>query len=774
VAVRDGTERRQAAIVASSSDAIVGRDLDCVVTSWNAAAERMYGYSAAEAIGHHMQRLLVPGHGDELVDLTARIRAGEVVEHYETRRARSDGTVIDVSVAMSPIRDARGNLVGTSTTARDITEAKAAAKALAALEARKSAILESALDCVITMDRFGQIVEFNPAAERTFGYSREEAVGRLLADLVVPPAQRRAHAQGLERHLRTGEGRIVGHRQEMVAQRADGTELPVELAVTRVDLPEGPVFTGYLRDLTEQKLARSRLVESQQLLEGILENSPALISLNDRQGRYLFINRQLAEALGVDAEAAKGRTAEELAPPEVSASWRDADRQVWQTGQPYQYEGVMPSPDGDRTLLMMKFPVLDAAGAMYAIATISTDITERKAAEAERELLGQRLRQSERLESLGQLAGGVAHDFNNLLAVILNYAAFVAEDTLDNPSLRADVEQIRIAAERAARLTKQLLTVGRREAVQTELLDVNGLVEETRSLLSRTLGEHIELVVQGDQGLPAISADRGQIEQVLLNLAVNARDAMPAGGTLTISTGVTDLDEDYARLHPGSRPGRHVALSVSDTGSGMAPEVLPHIFEPFFTTKPQGEGTGLGLATVYGVVTRAGGSIAVYSEPGLGTTFRVFVPVAQDQATVVAAPRAEHLEGRGETVLVVDDEPALAATTARMLRRHGYVVLEASSGAAALELAGGQEIHLLITDSVMPKMSGRELVSQVTQLWPELPVIFMSGYSEGVIGPQRIIAEGATLIEKPFSSEVLLAKVRQAIDGAARPPGGRR
>jgi PAS domain S-box-containing protein len=273
-------------------------------------------------------------------------------------------------------------------------------------------------------------------------------------------------------------------------------------------------------------------------------------------------------------------------------------------------------------------PIRDGAGTIVGSSTVGRDITESKRAEAVRRSLEERMHQSERLESLGQLAGGVAHDFNNLLAVILNYAAFVAEETADNPAVAADVAQILTAAERAARLTRQLLTFGRRDVVRTESLDLNAVVDDVHNLLSRSIGEHISLIVDAAHPLPSIRADRGQMEQVLLNFAVNARDAMPKGGTLTISTRATDLDAGDARLDPSAVAGRYVELSVSDTGTGIDREVASHIFEPFFTTKPKGEGTGLGLATVYGIVTEAGGSTTVDSEVGVGTTFRVLLPVA--------------------------------------------------------------------------------------------------------------------------------------------------
>jgi signal transduction histidine kinase len=391
---------------------------------------------------------------------------------------------------------------------------------------------------------------------------------------------------------------------------------------------------------------------------------------------------------------------------------------------------------------------------------------ERLQAQAERERLENRLHQSQRLESLGQLAGGVAHDFNNLLSVILGCASFVAEATVGNESVRADVEQIRTAAERAARLTRQLLMFGRREQVMLEALDLNAIVADVESLLARSIGGSVTLVVHPSAGLPAVRADRGQIEQVLVNLAVNARDAMPGGGTLTIGQGVTQLDEEYARLHPGVSPGRFVELSVSDTGEGMSPDVVARIFEPFFTTKPRGKGTGLGLATVHGVLTEAGGCLSVESELGTGTTFRAFFPADGDQAAAPAAPVvAVAITGGDRTILVVEDEPAVLAVTARLLRRNEYSVLAATTESEAMSLAAGHQFDLLLTDLVMPQTSGLELAERIHRLRPEAATLFMSRSSQDVHETRPVPDDGIAVLHKPFTEEALLESVHAAIAG---------
>ena len=632
--VRDGTERELAAIVESSADAIIGRTLDGVITSWNRGAEEMYGWTSGEMIGRSVFALVPSDRAEELRGLLAAVAEGERVEHLETQRLRKDGSLFDVSLSVSPIRDAAGVIVGASAVARDITTTKRALDALLASEARKTAILNSALDCVISMDHQGRVVEFNPAAERVFGYSRQDVVGREMAELIIPPGVRDEHRAGLARYLATGEGPVLGERLEIEAMRADGSVFPAELAINRVDPPGPPIFTGYLRDVTERNAIRAELASAEQ-----------------------------------------------------------------------------------------------------------------------------RRRQSERLESLGQLAGGVAHDFNNILNMISSYAGFVAEQVADDDTVRSDVEQITAAAGRAARLTRQLLLFAKRGAAEPEILDLNTVMADTAKLLSRTIGRHIELVVRPAPELPTIRAERGQVEQVLLNLAVNARDAMPAGGTLIMATRETELDEEYCRSHPDARPGHYVELAVSDTGIGMSADVIAHVFEPFFTTKPKGEGTGLGLATVYGILTEAGGSLSIESEEGNGTIFRVHFPALDVPIAPDNSPPANPTTVSRGTILVVEDEPAMMTLIARILRRNGFTVLEATNGIDALRLVAAHDLQLVLTDSVMPQVSGQHLAHELSAIRPHLPVVLMSGYTEGIPHSDQPARKSMPLIQKPFTEQALVERV---------------
>jgi signal transduction histidine kinase/CheY-like chemotaxis protein len=451
-------------------------------------------------------------------------------------------------------------------------------------------------------------------------------------------------------------------------------------------------------------------------------------------------------------------------------------------------------------------PVLGPAGAIAGVTTVSWQVSRKQGRDEARSEAGRRaargaqerrevtaytagrdalereerlqaqLQQAQRLENLGQLAGGVAHDFNNLLAVILNYVSFVSEELaaasesdfsqrLDNAL--SDLVHVKQATERAVGLTRQLLAFARREVVRPQVLDLDNVIAAVGEMLRRTIGEHVELVISLAGDLWPVLADPGQLEQVLVNLAVNARDAMPAGGTLTIDTGNITVDDDSAAGGSKAQQGRNVRLRVSDTGTGMAADVIQHAFEPFFTTKEAGAGTGLGLATVYGILAQAEGNIQIYSEPGTGTTFTITLPVTTETAIPILEPVPYQRVPKGETVLVVEDSAALREVTKRIFTRNGYQVITAANGPEALDIACAHagEIHLLVTDVVMPHMLGKEVAEKMRAIKPEIEVLFMSGYARPVLTSQGRLDPNVALVEKPFSEADLLAMAGQVLNG---------
>lgn len=520
------------------------------------------------------------------------------------------------------------------------------------------------------------------------------------------------------------------------------------------------------------------------LFAGLMEAAPDAMVCVDADGRIAAVNAQAELLFDYPRKELVGQPVEVLVPDQSRTDHPGHRERYLADPRPRPMGAGMELAgrrrDGSTFPAEISLSVIGTDTGMLALAAVR-DVTGRLEAQAERERLltqaerdrlERKLHQSQRLESLGQLAGGVAHDFNNLLGVISSYAAFAAKGVArQDPdgqwqSISDDIEQVQLAAKRAADLTRQLLTFARQDIVQPRTLSLSDTVTGVEQLLLRTLGEHIELIVDLAEDLPLVLADRGQVEQVLVNLAVNARDAMPGGGKLTIQTVAEQIDE-VAAAQNGPSPGPYVTLAVSDTGCGIPPQLLDRVFEPFFTTKPQGEGTGLGLSTVYGIMTRAGGTVRIYSEPDVGTTVRAYLPVTAGNAE----PTASAQPGTGQVILVVEDEPALREVTRRTLAENGYQVITAASGADALSVLTTRVEHvdLLLTDVIMPNMQGKELAAKVLALHPDTPVVFMSGYTQGLLGTQGVAEPGIHLIEKPFSEASLLTKLHQVL---REPPAG--
>jgi PAS domain S-box-containing protein len=505
-----------------------------------------------------------------------------------------------------------------------------------------------------------------------------------------------------------------------------------------------------------------------EFLVAIIDSSHDAIIGKELDGSITSWNKGAESLYGYTEEEMLGRNVSVITPENLRMELADILARIGKGERIEHHETQRVAKDG--TVLDISItisPIRDATGALVGASAIGRNISERMELERDRSLLEGRLRQSERLESLGQLAGGIAHDFNNLLAVILNYSEFVKRELDDKERALADLDEIHKAAECASALTRQLLAFARREALQSRVVNLNDLLAGIEQLLRRTMGAHIEFVTTPSGDLWSVVADPGQLEQVLMNLTVNACDAMAEGGLLSIDTENVEIDPHYAEMFPGLGPGRYVRLRVNDTGVGIAPSVLEHVFEPFFTTKPRGEGTGLGLSTVYGIVTQAGGEVQMYSEPGVGTTCQVLLPASDRSPSVIPDPIGVVGSRGTETILVVEDEDALREMTRRILEENGYEVLVSANGPDAMIVAQNHdEIHLLLSDVIMPQMSGLELAAQLQALRPGLLVLHMSGYAQPILG--QTLGDEVMLLEKPFSEQLLLSKVREALDRAPR------
>jgi two-component system cell cycle sensor histidine kinase/response regulator CckA len=1034
VTLRDVTDRKQsestlrrlAAIVESSDDAIVGKTLDGVITSWNRGAEGTYGYTAEEAIGRSITMLAPPGQAAEVLGILRRVGRGEAIPPFETVRVRKDGSRIDVSLTVSPVRDHAGRIAGASVIARDVTRRKQADAALrqseeryralmeqandaimlfapgrtileanrraeqmfgcsradlvgmsyddlvveeereASTNARASlleegtvavanrhlrrpdgtvipvdisaavvhvgdeplllgilrdvterrqteealrrnaaglkAVLDAALDAVIGMDSGGHVVSWNPRAEAIFGWTAEEATGRLVADLIVPPDQRRAHAQGIQRFLASGQKKIVGRRVEMSAVGKDGTIFPVELSVVAVEEQGDTRFTAFIADITERRAAQSALDQLRRRNELILNSIADGVHGVGKDGRITFENPAAARMLGRSIGELLGRPAHEtmhhtgpdgtataLSRCPIHATLADGEeRQVvddvfWRgdgTSFPVEFRvAPMIEADGGITGAVVTFrdvterreaalrlaeseqqyrllfdanhqpmwvmdeetraflAVNDAAVARYgwsrqefeamslpdihpqdlvqpllealagsekketpidygsvggwrhrtkdgtvidvegganpirfrgrrAWLAHATDVTERRKLEAQ-------LHQSQKIESVGRLAAGIAHDFNNMLSVIRGYGEMMGRKMPGETPLRRYVDGILKAADGAGALTRQLLAFSRQQVMQLGIHDVNVVVADIETMLRRLIGEDIELSTVLGADLAPIRVDAGQMQQVVMNLVVNARDAMPRGGRLVVETSTALLDESYTALHPEATPGQYTVIAVSDSGHGIPPELRARIFDPFFTTKAPGTGTGLGLATVHGIVKQSGGHIFVYSEVGRGTTFKVYLPAAPGLAppsprALAAAPALPVGSG---TVLLVEDHPSLRTIIQEMLEEGGYTVWsaeDATTARALVEQTG--TIDLLLTDVVMPGTGGRELANELTARRPEMKVLYMSGYTDDAIVRHGVLTQEMPFLEKPFTAVSLLAKARAVLRPASEPP----
>ena len=519
--------------------------------------------------------------------------------------------------------------------------------------------------------------------------------------------------------------------------------------------------------MTAGEAAPGRKGELLSLLAAIVESSVDAIISKTLDGVITSWNKGAEHMYGYPASEIIGHNISEIVPPERSDELPPILALLRRGRVIGSFETKRRRKDGTIIDVSVAIsPIRDASGAVVGAASVARDVTERNRAKTARLATEKQLQQAQRMETMGQLAGGIAHDFNNLLSTMMGFTSFVAEATAQQPELHADVEQIQEAVQRAAELVRQLLLFSRQTPARPAEVDITAIIEDAGDLLAASVRE-VDLQFRLGKSLPLILADRGQLEQVVFNLAVNARDAMPHGGTLTISTAETELTGEDVLRHPDLRPGHYVELTVSDTGTGMSAEVAARIFEPFFTTKPTGKGTGLGLATLRGIVTQAGGAIVVDTEPGRGTTFRILFPALHiaPASTPEAGPPAA-ARGNGETILVVDDEPSVLAVTARMLREHGYTVHAAASCQEALTAASEHDFQLLLTDTVLPDITGPALATRILRIRPGVAVIHMSGYTFGQLSED---AAEPDFIQKPFTAQALTHKVRAMLNATTDP-----
>jgi len=874
---------RLAVIVSSSDDAIFSATREGLIVTWNAGAERMYGYAAEEITGKHFFVLIPEERRAELAGVEERLLRGDALVHFEQEDMRKDGSRLQVSLTLSPIKDAAGVVTGASVTARDITEQKRAEESLRESEERFRATFENAGIGMALVDMQGRPFRSNPILRQMLGYSEEElsrmaftefthpddreldwglyseliagkyekyemekrflkkgggvlwglltvslikgsdgrpvcAVGmvqditerkRAEAELReseagLAAAQRIAHIGSWYWDLQTDTarwsdetfrifgltpGQLEDHRRvflelihpedRMAVDRAltdalrgtrdydldyrirlaDGTEKVIhgqgEVLKDEAGKPIG--MRGINHDITESKRAEAEHVR---LVTAIAQSAESVV-ITDTRGTIEYVNPSFTRITGYSRGEAVGQN------PRILKSGKHDPafyQQLWETilkGQPWQGELVNRRKDGSLYTEQMNIAaVRGEIGEITHFIATKQDVTERK-------ILEEQVRQATKMEAVGRLAGGVAHDFNNLLTVINGYTELLMDKFASDSQVTVQLQEIVQAGGRAATLTRQLLAFSRSQVLAPQVLDLNAVVTNLGKMLKRMIGEDIELSTVLDPALGRVKADPGQIEQVIMNLVVNARDAMPQGGHLTLETSNVELDEIYARNHVTVKAGPHVMLAVADTGVGMLPETQAHIFEPFFTTKEQGKGTGLGLATVYGIVKQSGGSIWAYSEPGQGSVFKIYLPTVSEGPVAEPTKMEPDSSGGTETILVIEDEVGVRSLINLALESSGYTVLEADSAESALEICAKYEgpIHLLLTDVVMPQMSGPRVAEQVAAVRPDIKVLYMSGYTGDSVVRHGVLTQEMPFIQKPFSPIALRNKIREVLGG---------
>jgi PAS domain S-box-containing protein len=769
-ALRESEERFRD-IVETTNDAIISADSSGTIIFWNKAAENIFGYSSEEVVGKPVTTIIPETvqspHLETFQRTVATGKSDFTGQTMESRCKRKDGSEFPLEISIS-LWKAGDNTFFTALV-RDITERKQAEETLRESEERFRSVVQTAKEGILNIDHEGNIIFWNKAAEEMFGYSFDEIIGKPVTFL-MPPRLTENYESRMDEVVSMEQAEILRRKAEVVGLRKDGTEFPVEHSLSCWETKNGIFYTAILHDITEHKQAEEALRESEERFRSIMENANDAIFFADSESIIRFWNRKAYDTYGYTADEVIGKPPMILVPQkyrEVHQKWMEkylSSDEAAISGK--IVEGMGERKDGTEFFAETSTAILKQGDKRYLVAVVR-DITERKKAEEEKARLEAQLRESHKMEAVGLLAGGIAHDFNNILTAIIGYASLLQMKMKEDDPLRLYLEQILTSSQRAASLTQSLLAFGRKQIINPKPVKANDIITKTKKLLVRLIGEDIDLKTTLTNEDTTVIADSGQIEQALMNFATNSRDAMPQGGHFMIETQRAVIDDTYVKTYGYGKPGEYMLISVSDSGTGMDEKTREKVFEPFFTTKEVGKGTGLGLSMVYGIVKQHNGYINCYSEPGKGTTFKLYLPMHREavelQETMESAPATI---GGTETILVAEDDADARKTTRNILENFGYIILEAVDGEDAVRVfkENRDTVKLLLLDVIMPKKNGKEAYEEIRKLHPGVKALFISGYTANIIHKRGILDQNLDFIMKPVSPTVLLRKVREVIE----------